>query len=185
MPKLSTKWQRLAALALLVVAAWILSLMTGLSDSLNKEDLRAMVLAAGPWGVMLFLGLYCVGIFVYVPGLVFVAGAVLIYGIWLGLVMAYVGGLLAISISFIIVRQIGGVPLVKVKSPRLRSLLAKLHRRPVLVMATLRVFMQTSMALNTTLALSGVSYRNYLLGAVLGMWVPVVVSGTVFYFIFK
>jgi uncharacterized membrane protein YdjX (TVP38/TMEM64 family) len=182
-PNISNKWKRLAALALLVIAAWVLSLTTGLSDSLNKEDLRTMVLDAGPWGVLLFLALYCVGIFVYVPGLVFVAGAVLIYGIWVGLIMAYLGGLLAISTSFIIARKIGGVPLVKVKSARLRSLLAKLHQRPVLVMAALRVFMQASPALNTVLALSGVSYRDYLLGAVFGMWVPVVVTGTAFYYL--
>ncbi len=182
MPKISSKWKRLAALALIVGAAWAISLSTGLTDSLNKEDLRAMVLDAGPWGVLVFMALYCVGIFVYVPGFVFVGGAVLVYGIWMGLVMGYLGGLVAISTSFVIARQVGGVPLVEVKSPRLRGLLSRLHHRPVLVMAGLRVFMQVSPALNTVLALSGVRYRDYLLGAVLGMWIPVAVTGLFFHF---
>jgi uncharacterized membrane protein YdjX (TVP38/TMEM64 family) len=43
--------------------------------------------------------------------------------------------------------------------------------------------MQTSPALNTVLALSGVSYRDYFVGAVLGMWVPVAVSSTAFHYL--
>ncbi len=185
MPKISSKWWRLGALALIVLLAWALGVSSGLTDNLDKDELRSMVLNAGPWGVLLFLALNCFGIFVYVPGFVFVAGAVLIYGIWVGMVMAYLGGLLAISVSFGIARKVGGVPLVKVKSPRLRSLLSRLHQRPVVVMAILRVFMLASPALNTVLALSAVRYRDYLLGAVLGMWVPVVVVGTTFHFIFR
>lgn len=185
MPVLSNKWRRLAALALLVVAAWGIGLATGISDELSKEGLRQMVLGAGPWGVLLFLTLYCFGIFIYIPGIVFVAGAVLVYGFWLGMLMAFVGGLIAISTSFVVSRKVGGSPLIKVKSPRLRWLLSRLHQRPILCMAGLRVFMQTSPALNTVLALSGVRYRDYLVGAVLGMWVPVAVSSTAFYYILE
>ena len=185
MPILSNKWRRLAALALLVLAAWGIGLATGISDELSKEGLRQMVLGAGPWGVLLFLTLYCFGIFIYIPGIVFVAGAVLVYGFWLGMVMAFLGGLIAISTSFVISRKVGGSPLIKVRSPKLRWLLSRLHQRPILCMAGLRVFMQTSPALNTVLALSGVRYRDYLVGAILGMWVPVAVSSTAFYYILE
>ena len=183
MPILSNKWRRLAALALLILAAWGIGLATGISDQLNKEDLRSLVLGAGPWGLLLFLTLYCFGIFIYIPGIAFVAGAVLIYGFWLGMVIAFFGGLLAISTSFVISRKVGGSPLVEVRSPKMRWLLSRLHQRPILCIAGLRVFMQTSPALNTVLALSGVSYRDYFVGAVLGMWVPVAVSSTAFHYL--
>lgn len=68
---------------------------------------------------------------------------------------------------------------MKVRSPRLRAQLARLQQRPVLCMGILRVFMQTSPALNTLLALSGVRYRDYLVGALAGMWVPAIVTATV------
>lgn len=178
MPILSNKWQRVGALALLVLLAWVIGWATGISEFLNKEDLRALVLDAGSWGVLIFLALYCFGIFIYIPGVVFVAGAVLVYGFTFGIIVAFVGGLVAITTSFVISRKVGGSPLVKVKSPRLRAMLSKLHRRPILYIAILRVLMQTSPALNTVLALSGVSYRDYLVGAVLGMWVPVVITAT-------
>jgi uncharacterized membrane protein YdjX (TVP38/TMEM64 family) len=178
---LSTKWQRLGALALLVLLSWAIGVGTGLSEHVStKEDLRALVLGAGPWGLLIFTSLYCFGIFIYIPGVVFIAGAVLVYGYWLGILIGFVGGLIAISTAFIISRKVGGEPLVKVRSPKLRFLLSRLHQKPVLIMAVLRVFMQTSPALNTILALSGVRYRDYFAGAVVGMWVPVIVTATVY-----
>ena len=178
MPSVNSRWLRLGALALLVVLTWWLGWASGLTDQLNKEDLRAAVLEAGPWGVLLFVALNCLGIFIYLPGVVFVTGAVLIYGYWLGMLVAFAGGLMAISVSFAITRSVGGAPLVKVRRPRLRALLSKLHRKPVVYMSLLRVFMQTSPALNTILSLSGVRYRDYLAAALIGMWVPIVVTST-------
>jgi uncharacterized membrane protein YdjX (TVP38/TMEM64 family) len=142
------------------------------------------MLGAGPWGVLLFLCLFCVGLLIQIPGIVFVTGAVLVYGIWLGLVMAILGGLVAISFSYWIARGIGGDPLASIKSARARRVIESLHARPVRTMAILRVFMQMSPALNVALALSGVRYRDYLLGAAVGMWIPVALMGvTVDFFI--
>lgn len=178
------KWLRLAALALFFALAWWISIKTGVADKMNKEDLRSMIGGAGTLGLLLFVGLVCVGLFIQIPGGVFVAGAVVIYGYLPGMLVAFLSGLVAISVSFFICRAIGGNPLARIKSPRALRLLARLHERPIRTMGAMRVFMQMSPALNVALALSEVRFRDYLLAAILGMWVPVIVMGTAAQFFF-
>lgn len=173
------KWLRFLSLVLFFVAAWWIGLRTGLADKLNADDLRATVLGAGGWGFLLFVALFCAGLFIQIPGIVFVTGAVLIYGYWLGMVVSFGGGLAAISVSFVVARMIGGDPLANLKNKRAKGIIAKLQEKPIRTMAVLRIFMQMSPALNVALALSGVRYRDYLAAALLAMWAPIIVMATV------
>ena len=178
------KWLRFGGLLLFFALAWWIGLRTGLADKLNADDLRETVLGAGAWGFLLFVGMFCAGLFIQVPGIVFVGGAVLIYGYWLGMVVSFGGGLVAISVSFAVARMIGGDPLARLKSPRVKGVLSRLQNKPIRTMAVLRIFMQMSPALNVALALSGVRYRDYLAAAFLAMWLPIIVmaSGVHFFF---
>lgn len=176
------KWFRFAALLIFFAAAWWIGLRTGLASKLNAEDLRATVLGAGGWGFLLFVTLFCAGLFIQIPGIVFVTGAVLIYGYWLGMVVSFGGGLVAISVSFVVARMIGGDPLANLKSPRAKGVLSRLQNKPIRTMALLRIFMQMSPALNVALALSGVRYRDYLAAALLAMWAPIIVMATAVHF---
>ncbi len=177
------KWLRFGALLLFFVAAWLVGLKTGITNSLNADDLRETVLGAGGWGFLLFVALFCAGIFVLVPGLVFVTGAVLIYGYWLGMVVSFGGGLIAISVSFLVARTIGGKPISNFKNPRAKRIWSQLQDHPIRTMALLRIFMQMSPPLNVALALSGVRYRDYIAAALLAMWAPIIVmaSGVQFF----
>ncbi len=177
------KWLRFGALLIFFVAAWVIGWQTGVTESLDAEGLRDRVLGAGGWGLMLFVALFCAGIFVLVPGLVFVTGAVLIYGYWLGLLVSFGGGLIAISVSFLVARSIGGKPLTDFKNPRAKRIWSQLQNRPIRTMAVLRIFMQMSPPLNVALALSGVRYRDYIAAALLAMWAPIIVmaSGVQFF----
>lgn len=172
------KWLRIGGLALFFGALWLGALQSGLADKLNKEDMRAMTEAAGPWGLLLYFGLFGLGNIIFVPGLVFVAGAVLLYGYPMGTIVSFCGGLIAISMNYMVARGIGGDPLARLKNKRAHRIIDKLKDRPIRTMAILRIFMQTSPALNVALALSGVRYRDYLAGALLTMWAPIIVMAT-------
>lgn len=177
------KWLRIGSLLLFFAVAWWLGLRTGLADKLNAEDLRATVLGAGAWGFVLFVALFCAGLFIQIPGIVFVTGAVLIYGYWLGMIVSFGGGLVAISVSFVVARLIGGDPLANLKSKRAQGVLSRLQTKPIRTMALLRIFMQMSPALNVALALSGVRYRDYLVAALLAMWAPIIVMASAVHFV--
>ena len=176
------KWLRLLTLVVFFAGAWWIGLRTGLADKLNAEDMRATVLGAGAWGFLLFVALFSAGLFIQIPGIVFVTGSVLIYGYWLGMVVSFVGGLVAISVSFVVARMIGGDPLANLKNKRAKGVLSRLQNKPIRTMALLRIFMQMSPALNVALALSGVRYRDYLAAALLAMWVPIIVMASVVHY---
>ncbi len=172
------KWLRIAGLLFFFLTAWAIGIKSGITDKLNKEDLRAMTEAAGNWGLLLFVALFSLGNVIFIPGLVFVTGAVLLYGYPLGTVVAFCSALVAISVNFTFARGIGGDPLARLKNKRAHRMIDKLKERPIRTMAILRIFLQMSPALNVALALSGVRYRDFLAAALLTMWVPVIVMAT-------
>src|SRR5215813_5648530 len=110
-----TRWWRLVLLAVLVVGLFVVARVTGLNAYLSTERIRALTAAAGFWGPIAFVLIFCVGELVHVPGAVFVAAAVVAYGRATGGVLAFVGELAAVSVSFVVVRTIGGKPLAAIR----------------------------------------------------------------------
>jgi uncharacterized membrane protein YdjX (TVP38/TMEM64 family) len=144
----------------------------GLHERFSVDGVRATVHGAGAWGALIFVASFCAGELVHVPGLVFVAAGVLLYGREAGGVASYAGALVSISVTFGVVRGIGGRALDAVESARFRRLLDKLDARPVRTIALLRLVFILSPPLNYALALSRVRFRDYLLGSALGLLPP-------------
>jgi uncharacterized membrane protein YdjX (TVP38/TMEM64 family) len=64
-------------------------------------------------------------------------------------------------------------------------LLAKLDARPIASIVLLRVLFQTFPALNYALAMSGVKFRNYLIGTLLGLPLPIIFYCWIFDYLAK
>ena len=107
------------------------------------------------------------------PGAVFVAAAAVAYGPSGGGVLAFAGAVAAVSVSFVVVRTIGGKPLAVVRSSRARQILSQLDRRPVRTVFLLRLLFWMAPPINYALALSGVRFRSYLIGTALGLPAPI------------
>jgi uncharacterized membrane protein YdjX (TVP38/TMEM64 family) len=163
---------RVALVLALPVVLLVVGHATGLHQRLSVDGVRAAMHAAGVWGGALFVASFCVGELVHVPGLVFVAVSVLAYGPKLGGAAAYLAALVSLSVSFWVVRSIGGRPLTFVRRPFVQRWLAKLGERPVRTIALLRLVFILSPPLNYALALSGVRFRQYLAGSALGLLAP-------------
>jgi uncharacterized membrane protein YdjX (TVP38/TMEM64 family) len=76
-------------------------------------------------------------------------------------------------ITFLAVRFVGGDALRQFDNRIAASLLGRLDAHPVGSIILLRTLFQTVPALNYTLALSGVSFRHYLAGTLLGLPLPI------------
>lgn len=164
------------ALFLTAVAGLVaLKQFTALGDYMTVEHLRAAIEPLGLWGVALFVAAFCAGTVFQVPGILFYTAAFLIFGDLMGGVIAYVGSVLAVAVSFLLARRVGGAAFSQIKNRRIRSVLDKLERRPVLAIGLLRTFLWVSPPLNYALAFSGVPYKKYLLGSTLGLLVPAIV----------
>src|SRR5262249_35198191 len=62
------RWWRLALLASLVVVALLVARATGLNGYLSAERIRTVTAAAGLWGPLVFVLLFCAGELLHVPG---------------------------------------------------------------------------------------------------------------------
>jgi uncharacterized membrane protein YdjX (TVP38/TMEM64 family) len=164
-------WWRLGALALLLVSLGLLAWTFDLHTRVTRDAIRE--LAGGPGGRALFVAAFCVGELLHLPGLLFVAAAVLVWGPVEGGAFAFAAGLLSLSVAFALTRLVGGQPLGVVQRPWVRRLLEKLDRRPVLTVAALRAVLAFAPPLNVALALTSLRFRDYLVGSALGLVPPV------------
>lgn len=169
----AVRFWRLAVLVAVTVVLLVAGRTSGLSGYFSADRLRAVTHAAGVWGPLVFVLVFCVGELVHVPGVVFVAAAVLAYGPAFGGALAFAGAVVAVSVSFVIVRGIGGRPLAAIRWPFARRVLSRLEERPIRTILLLRLLLWMAPQLNYALALSNVRFRSYLLGTALGLIAPI------------
>ncbi|MFT6070387.1 MAG: putative membrane protein YdjX (TVP38/TMEM64 family) [Bacteriovoracaceae bacterium] len=110
-----------------------------------------------------------------VPGGVFLGAAVYALGKTNGYLVTLTAGLISVSVSFFIVRLIGQDGLRKFEHPFALKLLSKLDDNPLKINITLRFLFQTLPPLNYTLALSGVKFKDYFMGALIGLPIPILI----------
>jgi uncharacterized membrane protein YdjX (TVP38/TMEM64 family) len=90
-----------------------------------------------------------------------------------GGVAIYIAASLSCMLTFFLIRLIGGDSLRKLESPLARRILARLDAHPIASVLLLRLLFQTLPALNYALALSGLRFRHYLYGTLLGLPLPI------------
>jgi uncharacterized membrane protein YdjX (TVP38/TMEM64 family) len=178
------RWVRLAAAVALFVSAWALGRGTGLHEQLDTEGVRRAVEDAGAWGLALFVGIFALGQLLHVPGLVFVAAAMFVYGRLTGTVVSLVGAVIAVTVSFVVVRAVGGQPLASLRRPFARRMLDRLDARPVTSVALLRLVFIMAPPVNYALAMSNLRLRDYVAGSGLGLLGPVTLAALLFDWLF-
>lgn len=171
---------RLAGVVTFLAALFVIDSVTGASDHVTIENLRARVADAGAWGVLLFVVVFVGGELIHVPGVVFVAAAVLSWGLLAGGLLSYLAAVLSVCFSFGMVRFLGGRPLAKIERPWVRKVMEKLDDHPISTVAILRVTLFMFPPLNYALALSNIEFRDYLVGSVLGLIPPILVIAVFF-----
>ncbi len=164
---------RLLALALLLIAAFAVSYYFELGEHFDVDAIRDLVQGAGVWGALLYVAVFAAGEFLHVPGLVFVAAGILVYGKVTGFIVVLVGAVTSVCFSFLVVRRIGGTPLKKARNPWLKRMLAGLERHPLRTVFVLRSLLWMAPPLNYALALTPVRFSHYALGSALGLILPV------------
>jgi uncharacterized membrane protein YdjX (TVP38/TMEM64 family) len=173
------RWLRPALVLVAVLALWVIAEKTGLRKNASAEKLHALMERAGAWGFVAYLGAFVVGMLLQVPGTVFLLGARIAYGAVGGGVLAYVGAVLAVTVSFVFARTLGGRAFAEIRWKPARRLLAHLGDRPVRTIALLRVVLWMNPPLNYALAMSTVRLRDYVVGSAIGL-LPAVVLVMVF-----
>jgi len=173
-------WVRLTLLAMFLVGVYAIGRATGFTEQLTVEGIRESMRAAGMWGFFVFVVAFTVGQLLYIPGFVFVAVAGLAYGPVWGSVASIIAATVSVGVSFFIVRTIGGQPLKEINRPFLKKWIDRLEEEPLRSMIVIRMFLWAIPPVNYTLAMSGVTFRDYMIAAIIGMTPPFVVISVAF-----
>jgi uncharacterized membrane protein YdjX (TVP38/TMEM64 family) len=165
---------RLAALFVALIALAAIGAATGLRDRFTVANLQAQIAASGPWGALLFGAAWCLGSLLYLPGIVFLVVATLAWGRVAGAGIGFLGAVAAVTLSFVLVRAVGGQALGESNRPWIRRVMARLDSHPIGSVFLLRLVLLTSPPINYSLALSSIRFRDHLIGSALGLAPPVV-----------
>ena len=174
---------RLPLFVLVIVGLWITAWATGVAARFTVDSIRSLLGGKGLWGVLAFTALFAAGQLLRVPGPVFVATAVAVYGRNFGTLVALLGALVSVTVSFAVVRTFAGTVRTDVDWPFVRRLLSKLDSRPVMTVALLRLTLQTAPLLNYALPMTTLRWRDHLLGSMLGLPVPVALMSYFLYWV--
>jgi uncharacterized membrane protein YdjX (TVP38/TMEM64 family) len=167
------RWLRPALMLVVIGALWLVAEKTGLRKNASAEKLHAFMQRAGAWGVVAYLGAFSLGTMIQVPGTIFLLAARIAYGPLVGGILAYVGAVTAVTVSFVFARTVGGRAFAEIKWKPVKKLMTHMGDRPVTTIAIVRLIVWMSPPLNYTLAMSTVRFRDYVVGSAIGLLPPV------------
>jgi uncharacterized membrane protein YdjX (TVP38/TMEM64 family) len=162
---------RIAILVTLVLGLIVAAELTGVRSKLTLDGLRA--LTAGPSGMLLFTVSFVAAQLAHLPGMAFVAAAVVSWGPLVGGLVGWAAAVTAVCTSFTVIRAVGGRAPAKVSRPRIERLLQAVERRPIRTVIVLRMIMWLAPTLTTALALSRVRFRDFAIGSAAGLLPPI------------
>lgn len=165
--------RRLLAVLLFMVLLWAVFEFSGQRAQFSVQRLQGAFEQHRLLGVLVFTALFALGNLIQIPGWLFLAAAVLALGPGRGALVTYVAASLSCLSTFWIVRLLGADALRSIDGRWSRRIFARLDAHPVRSVVLLRLLLQTLPALNCALALSGLRFRHYLLGTLLGLPLPI------------
>lgn len=166
-------YKRLIAVVLFLALLWAVFALSGLREHFSLAFLQQQIQENRITGLLIFVLLFVLGNLIQIPGWLFLAAAVLTLGqVWGGLA-TYVAASVSCVMTFLVIRLVGGDVLRQLKNKIAMRILGQLDAHPVKSVFLLRVLFQTMPALNYALALSGIRFRHYAAGTLLGLPLPI------------
>jgi len=164
-----SRYIRLGIVLAVIVAAFIVAHVTGLEKRITFDAIRSAVHKAGPWGVLLYVVGFVGLELLHVPGLLFFVTGVVIWGPVKGGLLGGATALVSLTVTFAIVRAIGGKPSIPERPAFLKRVFERLQQRPIVTIAILRLVTFMMPTVTYALALSPVSYRQMFVGSAIGL----------------
>ena len=166
-------YRRLLLLLMFLAVLLVAFQVSGLREHFDLAYLRQHLLDNLFSGLLIFILLFALGNLLHVPGWVFLAAAVLALGRGWGGLATYLAAVISCAVTFFTIRWVGGDALRLLRNRLIVRVLSHLDQHPLASVAVLRMCLATSPQLNYALALSGVPFRHYLLGTLVGLPLPI------------
>jgi uncharacterized membrane protein YdjX (TVP38/TMEM64 family) len=166
-------YKRLFSVLLFLILLLAIFELSGLRSHFNLAYLHQLLVDNPITGLIVFILVFILGNLVQIPGWIFLAAAVLALGKTWGGVATYVAAIISCTVTFFSIRFIGGNALRGLNGKLATRLLSQLDAHPIRNIVLLRMLFQTVPPLNYALAMSGIRFRDYLVGTLLGLPLPI------------
>ena len=165
-----------AAIALFVAGA-ITLYSTG---AVTPSKIGAWLDSLGPWAPVIFVGAFVAGAFIAMPGMAFVVGGRLAFGPYVGFAVGYIGGLLAVTIPFLLARKLrkAGTDPWHPKQKFLARAMGELEHHPFRTVLVLRLVVWFNSAASYALAFAPIRARTYVAACACAL-APVVAAAVI------
>lgn len=167
------RYKRLLAVLAFLALLLLIVQLSGLRDNFSLNFLQHQILAHQTTGLLAFVVLFSIGNLIQIPGWIFLAAAVLTLGKTSGGLATYVAASTSCVVTFLVIKTIGGDFLRQLDNKLAIRIFQRLDAHPIRSIAVLRTLFQTAPALNYALALSGIKFRQYLIGTLIGLPIPI------------
>lgn len=157
--------------------------LSGLRSHFSLDFLKSQIHEHVLGGLAIYVLLFCLANLIQIPGLIFLAAAVLALGTVMGGLATYLAASISCVVMFLVIRGIGGDALRQLDNRLALRIFRRLDTRPVPSVGLLRMLFQTFPQVNYALALSGVKFRHHLAGTLLGLPVPIAILAVLLDFV--
>jgi uncharacterized membrane protein YdjX (TVP38/TMEM64 family) len=179
------RYRRLISVTVFLALLWLVFQVSGLHKQLSLTTIQDQLLGHPRISFIIFVLLFSLGNLVQIPGGVFLAAAVLVWGQWIGGVATLAAANVSCLVTFLLVRCLSGNALEQINNPRITKILHPLATHPVRCVLFARIVFQTFPALNYALAMSNIKLGHYALGTLLGLPLPIALFCIFFDFLLK
>lgn len=170
-----SRYTRLLAVVAFVLALLAIAHFTQLQTYLTPQFIHDSFEAHPIVGVLVFVASFVVANLLHIPGWVLLVAAVVTLGEFWGGALTYLAANVSCFVTFVLIRVIGGNVLRTFDGRFARRLFERLDSHPLQSVSLLRVVFQTAPTLNYALALSGLRLRDYVIGTLLGLPLPIAI----------
>jgi uncharacterized membrane protein YdjX (TVP38/TMEM64 family) len=167
---------KVGIILLIIISGILLVTFTPLGAYITDiKRVRADIESAGIWSYLIFIVVFVVFALFNIPEAGFLFLSYLIFdNIFLAAFINYIAGVLSAIATFYAGRMIGAGALHEIKNQRIKRLLATAENNPIRSLLILRTFLMLNPIVGYTLALTKMSPRNYIIGNLIGIMVPIV-----------
>jgi len=164
---------KILLLVFFILLSFVVSKVFDLKSLVNIELFRSIFLGHAVIGAILFTLIFTLGNLLQIPGLLFLTGAVLVLGRINGYLLTLGAAIVSCSVCYFVIQLIGRNAFREIKYEWVKKLLKYADERPILVNTSLRLVFQTAPFANYILSLSGFKFRDYFLGIIIGLPLPI------------
>jgi uncharacterized membrane protein YdjX (TVP38/TMEM64 family) len=154
---------RRVALGLFVAAFVVGAVYLWRTGAVTPTTVAVWLESLGPGAPALFIVAFIAGSFVGLPGMAFVIGGRLAFGPYLGFAVGFGGGMLAVTVPFVIARRVrrAGSDPWRPKQRHLRRMFDMLETHPFRAVLVLRLVLWFNPPLSYALAFTTLPLRTY------------------------